>query len=469
MKTGVLITLILLVAGLVVFMGCDAFAPADHDHDETADCMDCHSGSTPTGNAILVAKAQYENSGHYLGPRVGPDVDADHLYVHHGSNAMYAGGAAYGSDCSQCHSHQGFIAEFVSNGDAAIAGAGGDSQIGCFTCHAPHETGDFGLRIETAVLLADGTTSFDIGAGNLCVNCHQARRTASSYIVADTDLTDGDDIPIQVDDGTAADGSDDTFLVDLSSHAGTHHGPMGDMIMGVNAGGDDDYTGVLGADNPHAANVDGCVSCHLVQWGDTTRASMSLGVGGHAFYLQGDVHGEVTDVLESCESCHDGTTAFEVDGFDSAGQVAEADWDGNGTAEDVLVEIQGLRDTLLAYFGTGSNFYVEGTVLNTNTDDSDATTTDDAEDLFFVAGAAGDGPVNDGADTPGDVSSGVWMVDWDFDGAAMTEAQGASFWSFKYFIEDKSGGIHNPRFAAQMLFDAATDLGLTVGTRPVDY
>jgi hypothetical protein len=457
---SVFFALALVVVGMVGFVGCD-FAATDHGHDDqTAQCMSCHSGDTSIGNKILVATAQYEESGHFQGPRSGPDDSATHLYAHHGSNAMYAGGAAYGSDCSKCHSHQGFIAEYTT-GD--ITGAGGDSQIGCFTCHAPHETGGFSLRIEEAVVLKDGTTEFDLGSGNLCVNCHQARSEVDS-ISPDTDDTDGDAIPVQLDD--------DTYLVALSSHAGPHHGPMSDMMMGINAGGTEDYDGVLGADNPHAAG-NACVDCHLYQWADEERASMSIGLGGHAFYLQGDVHGSVKDVIATCNTCHNATDNFKVAGFDTAGADgaadAEEDWDGDGTTEDVLEEIDGLKDILLAYFGTGSNFYTPGTVLNGNTDDSDAETTDDAEDYFYVTGGDGNGPVNDGADTPADMTTGIWMVDWEFDAAVIHQDQVAAFWTFKYFIEDKSAGIHNPRFAAQMLWDAADSLGETVGTRPAVY
>jgi hypothetical protein len=445
MKTTLVIALVLLAAGMVLFTGCDQFAAADHDHGETEDCMSCHSGSTSIGNKILVATAQYENSGHYLGPRIGPDEDASHLYTHHGSNAMYANGVAYGSSCAVCHTHQGFVGAYGT--DADITNANGDSQIGCFTCHAPHETGDFSLRKETAVTLADETTSFNLGAGNLCANCHLARSVVADVIEVDADLM------------VQAGGVD---LVDLSSHSGTHHGPMADMLMGVNAGDAADYSAL---DNDHAY-ADGCVSCHLTSYGDDTRSSIALGVSGHAFYLQGDVHGSVKDITSTCTACHDGTTAFAFDDdsdFSAVSELAEADWDGDTVIEDVLVEINGLKTTLLNYFGAGANFYIEGTV-----DNAETTATDD---FYYVAGGDGDGPVINSS-TEGDFNdtdgSSVWMVDWDFKGAVMTETAGEAFWSFKYFIEDKSGGIHNPRFAAQMLYNAADSLSLTVGTAPAN-
>jgi hypothetical protein len=58
------------------------------------------------------------------------------------------------------------------------------------------------------------------------------------------------------------------------------------------------------------------------------------------------------------------------------------------------------------------------------------------------------------------------MYSFNLMGAEMTRAQAQSFWNLRYFIEDKSNGIHNPHFAAEMLYEAANNLALTVGDNP---
>ena len=56
--------------------------------------------------------------------------------------------------------------------------------------------------------------------------------------------------------------------------------------------------------------------------------------------------------------------------------------------------------------------------------------------------------------------------------AQLTLVQSQSFWNLRLYIDDNSQGIHNPTFAAQMLWDAINNLnvnagaGITVGPRP---
>ena len=61
-----------------------------------------------------------------------------------------------------------------------------------------------------------------------------------------------------------------------------------------------------------------------------------------------------------------------------------------------------------------------------------------------------------------------WGQGWDFASTAcyLTSDQIKAFWHLKLFVEDKSEGIHNPTYAAQLLYDAADTLGLPVGIRP---
>ena len=110
------------------------------------ECVDCHGSETKY--PVRGARSQYLTSGH---KNLG--------------NASYANS----DDCQGCHTNEGFI-ERVKKGSVDTKKFVRDpSEIGCFTCHAPHETGNFSLRKTTAVKLANGVT-FDRGKGNLCAS-----------------------------------------------------------------------------------------------------------------------------------------------------------------------------------------------------------------------------------------------------------------------------------------------------------
>jgi hypothetical protein len=367
--------------------------------------------------------------------------------------------------------------EYVTTGANATAVDETPAPPGCFSCHAPHEDGNFGLRTTAAVALADGTP-FDKGSGNLCASCHLALGVASDEI-------DSSDYTNQT--GTAADAGIDvthplynvaTNLV--SSHFGPHHGPQGDYLMGINSAITATYVG----ESVHATG-DSCVTCHHYKPDD--RMAGNLEWGGHGFYLTSEVHGAAKDLIANCEECH--TTAkfknapttdpdteegfLYMDDTDPSFIVVE-DWDGDGITERVFEEIQGLRDTLIEYFGESDNFLEVVPVYNVGTEKWDSTY------VGAVAGVAdGIAPLVDVTGQVDVVTGYEWGQGWNFQEAEMNQTQTEAFWNFRFFIEDKSMGIHNPVFAAQILWDAIvhlnadSDLGVsleigtdTTATRP---
>ncbi|MBN2040500.1 MAG: hypothetical protein JW864_10680 [Spirochaetes bacterium] len=372
----------------------------------------CHAENTEIGNQLLAASAGYENSGHYNGPRtlVPSDVTTYHLYIFHGSNANYANGGG----CQQCHTHQGFM-EYLEEGSADdLSVVPAASQVSCYTCHSPHEEGNFELTTISPVTLVDGTTVYDGGDGNLCANCHQSTSTVTSYLTVSS------------------------WPAEKASYQGMHHGPQADFIMGVNHWVYGSNTSYGESDHSGDTIADTCSTCHHYMADD--RLSGSLQLGGHGFYLKADVHGSNKDLTVTCTAtgCHDSDfTGYNPTFLTGDGHTA-LDYDGDTTAENILQEIKGMRDTLISYFGNGAaNF-----------------------------GGDGNGPIVDITDGT-DMTSGEWGLNWEFATATMTEAQAQSFWNFRYFMEDKSMGIHNPTFAAQILWDALENLGLTNGaTRP---
>lgn len=172
--------------------------------------------------------------------------------------------------CAGCHAGNVFTADLA-------AGLTPDKSIGdpnptrqdCRTCHKIHTTftvDDYALTTTAAVAMYATNTTFDGGAGNLCVNCHQARRL----------------IPTPAADGTIA----------VNSRFGPHHGPQSDMILGVGGAGS-----VTGAPSPHYSTVtDTCVTCHM---GDAKN---------HTFAPN----------ITTCVTCHPDATDFNMNGSQTA-------------------------------------------------------------------------------------------------------------------------------------------------------
>ena len=259
-------------------------------------CADCHSDNPKY--PLAGARLAYDTSGHN---NVG--------------NSWYANAAG----CQKCHTNEGFI-EFVNTGKVE-GHVANPSQPGCFTCHAPHTRGDFSVRTNKPVKMVDGSV-FNLGDGNLCANCHQARRAAKDYV-------------------KALDASK------VSSHWGAHHGPQSDIVNGTNAFENPANTY---SSSPHKQAVkDGCASCHMAL--PEGRYSFSPELGGHSFNIEGEVHEAGKLNVASCASCH--KDIKQVKGKEIYDLKAKADYDLDGTAEPLQAEAQGLLDAFVNENGTG--------------------------------------------------------------------------------------------------------------------
>ncbi len=403
MKSSAFLVSFAVAAVLVLLAGCQP----DTNLAETDSCLECHSGDTTEGNVVLAAQAQYENSGHLNGPRMLDPFEptTGHIYVFHGSNAMYTNGGS----CVKCHNHEAFV-DFVETGtpDSFYSAA---SPPGCFTCHKPHISGDFSLRKESKETLVDTLTEFNWGKGNLCVTCHKSLSNAATFLTG--------------------------FPKDWSSSSGPHHGPQADFMMGVNSAPITGKT-YVSSDHLDAALPDSCVSCHMYQ--PAARMGGTLQLGGHGMYLSGDVHGTNTNVIGACRSCHAYSgTSLVTSATSTLTSGFEATISPDLNVNTRLDEIRANRDLLIAYFGNGTaNF-----------------------------GGNGAGPI-EGADDGLDQTSGEWGREWVFAAATgLDQNDSYALWNLKLFIEDKSQGIHNPVFAHEILWDAVEAIGGTpVGSRP---
>lgn len=218
--------------------------------------------------------------------------------------------------CVGCHTGNGFLQRV----DAAKAGTTFSavdtsySPINCQTCHEPHgqtvpDAAAHQVRTLAAVKLADGTTVTNGGTGLLCMNCHQSRVNASTYV--------------NTTQGTA--------------RFGPHHGPQADMLEGVNG-----YT--YGKTIPSSAHADvvkdTCATCHM-QAIDATDSALTK-VGGHTFKLSlaATATTPARELVGACQNCH----GPDVASFD----FRLFDYDNDGTIDGVQTEVQHLLDKLSA-------------------------------------------------------------------------------------------------------------------------
>jgi hypothetical protein len=209
-------------------------------------CFSCHSD---TSTALVAAQQQWEHSKHASGETLNENDGT----------------------CKGCHTSQGFVAR--ATGEPVEDVIENPTSIHCFTCHAPHTNGDFRLRWTAIATLANGT-HFDLKAANLCVACHQARRSVKAYVKG---------------------------KVGLSNRWGPHHGVQGDMLIGSNGY---EYAGYTYEITEHrTATGRGCLDCHF----NTTSQNV---VGGHSFNMRGEVLG---DEVLNVAACHGEIDDYNVD------------------------------------------------------------------------------------------------------------------------------------------------------------
>jgi hypothetical protein len=186
----------------------------------------------------------------------------------------------WGGSCSVCHISEGFIK--ANDPDQATLTFDGETanMVGCATCHDAHGA-DNVAQLRT---LADVTTPYGgedeqsghtitgYGKGQLCVQCHHARRSRSS-------------IQTQLNSGSA--------------HPGPHESPQGDMVSGHGCW---ETPGEYERENPHVGHLENmCVDCHMY--------SIPMGQAGGPLYG----HSFAPDIRK-CQTCHEEATDFNVHG-----------------------------------------------------------------------------------------------------------------------------------------------------------
>ncbi|WP_346864372.1 hypothetical protein [uncultured Draconibacterium sp.] len=225
--------------------------------DGNMSCLVCH---TQAGMDALTALYNY--SGHAAA-----------------ENVSYAGGRA---SCSPCHSNELFLNALNQAPGVAAIDIAYPTAISCATCHANHQSLEDDISapmttVAAVTAIANESVTLDFGnASNLCANCHQSRRGFEYYQALTSVTING--IPTEVPDG----------MVGInSSHAGPHHGPQANTLLG-------DGAMVTGTIATHTSV--GCTGCHMGEVDGFT--------GGHSFKPS----------LAACNSCHSGATDFNING-----------------------------------------------------------------------------------------------------------------------------------------------------------
>lgn len=246
-------------------------------------CFECHSD---TSTFLVAAAQQWENSRHATGGTLNENMGA----------------------CKGCHTSEGFVA--VASGTTIADVVENPTSIHCFTCHAPHTTGDFSLRWTAAATLMNGAT-YNLNSGNLCAKCHRSRRVATTYITAQTTM---------------------------SRTWGPHLGPQTDMLIGSNGY---EYANYSYERSSHALNTtkdgkNGCLECHM----KTTSRNV---VGGHSFNMATEDRGILN--IGACAKCHEGltgTSTFDLDGIQTEVDGLIADLETRLLGANLLVMSEGV-------------------------------------------------------------------------------------------------------------------------------
>jgi hypothetical protein len=214
-------------------------------------CTECHNDT----DIITGKKAPWETSAHGAGTAFLEEADRN--------------------SCVFCHSGSAFSEAVAAGKNFAEVEAGdaNPTHQDCRTCHQIHTTytgADWALETNAPVTFVTSGATFDGGSGNLCANCHQARRYLAGFAAKDEA---GNVIP-------------DKFAANVRFN--THYSVQGDVLMGAG-----DF-GVEGKPGAHYSMVENtCVGCHM---GESSA---------HGFEPQ----------LAVCQACHADVTDFNVNDY----------------------------------------------------------------------------------------------------------------------------------------------------------
>lgn len=327
-------------------------------------------------------------------------------------------------DCGACHDS---MTHHVKNFEwgQSLHGMGlqvnrsGNTDGSCGICHSAKGFVDFrdpGFR------LTDSTkTNFVRGTYNegiTCAACHDPHSTGmGAYQLRDIPnftLATGQTITRGGDGIVCMNCHHDRYEAEarVKANNSTHHSTQADMLFGTNA---IQYGMSMPSSRHWDVCEDTCVTCHMQETPTNLVASAVNKVGGHTFKITWN--GITTNILtgavapsptgavyltSACAPCHQGITNFNFGG---------EDYDQNGTVDGVQQEISSMLNQLALLLPPVGQPVVSNS-------------------LIFIASAT--------------------------NSAAMSKKKAA--YNYWFVAEDRSLGVHNPKYAAAILRASIDDL-----------
>ncbi len=207
------------------------------------------------------------------------------------------------------------------------------------------------------------------------------------------------------------------LVATISSRFGPHYGTQGDILESNNMlelGGQK-----LASTNHIGATVDACVRCHMYNNNRIDANKNLILSGGHTFRMHTP---DGVDNMEACAQCHGSTfgTSFGDVKFFFNGR---GDLDNNGVVEGIQTEVRGMITKVMTQLSAS----IPGVVLS-------------SEYGFYK-------------------DDGTWFG-FPTPTSKWTKDQLSAYWNAFTAFEDKSSGIHNPKYIVTALRGAMTLLNI---------
>ncbi|MFA6980857.1 MAG: ammonia-forming cytochrome c nitrite reductase subunit c552 [Ignavibacteriaceae bacterium] len=356
-------------------------------------CESCHgAGNEHNGDKTKISKSLYAGvcgQCHEKSTTKGPF--ATWAQSSHATMPLSGSRAGYSFSCYPCHSGSAFVKFVDKKTNLYNLVEDNVPSIACATCHDPHDASlPSQLRTVSLDSLRNGVKPPAGVGGNglLCMNCHNGRYNSKTQV----------------------DGFITTFKTPGKAYPSRiypHYNAQADMYFGQNAY-DFGVTAIQGV-MTHDGVENSCVTCHMSQPLTSTDTapdhSMNMSPAG-------------VDKVTACVSCHGNISSFE--------DIKGSDYDGDGTVEGTMVEVDGLMEILADLLP--KDIHGEVTEL------ADATTR--VADSTAIA----NGPYQER------VFPGIW--------------------NYYFVAHDWSHGVHNAKYAVQLL--NYTIQYVKTGTVPVE-
>jgi hypothetical protein len=349
--------------------------------------------------------------------------------------------ASFSTDvCAYCHdsgTHHIFPEEWDASGHAVTVDESGPGRESCVRCHTGKGFAQYAEGVSTTDPYFDPSYT-----AITCAACHDPHDATNIHQLrkVEAELLAPNNTKLKVDESVAGTGAlcfnchqsrteaNAALNGTINLRFGPHHGPQGDMLMSNNML---ELGGVKLAKSNHlGATGDACVKCHMFSGNSVVNNTVTQ-MGGHSFNMfnyKKDADGNFLldengariidqDNMAACAQCHGntfGTTFADVKFFLNG----EGDLDDNGVTEGLQTEVKGMIDKIYAKI-----------------------------------------QANEGTLTP----SSKW-----------NKTDLSAFWNAKTAEEDRSLGIHNPKYIVTGLLGAMKSLGIVTAVEeeqvvPAEY